>query len=431
MPAARAITDTAAQKRQVAVVVALETPHADWEESLDELRLLADTAGVEIASVITQRRDEPDPVSFVGSGKAREILEEAAPSVTDADFLLTDAELTPTQQRNLEMLADTPVVDRTGLILDIFAQRAQSNEGKLQVELAQLNYLLPRLTGRGTMLSRLGGGIGTRGPGETKLETDRRRLRRRITALRRAVDEVVRHRGVERESRKNTDAPLASLVGYTNGGKSTLLNALTNANVLVEHRLFATLDPTVRRLDLPEGLKMLLADTVGFIRNLPHELIAAFRATLEEVTQADFLLHVLDAHHPQIRHHREAVEIVLAQLGVAGKPVLNIYNKMDLLPDPRAFRAWVADDMSVIVSAKTGEGLPDLLTALARLVRERLRPTRLRLPLDRGDLVAAAHERGRVIEEKYLDDAVEITAELPDDLASRLREFEVHPGDAD
>ena len=431
MSAARLIADTAAQKRQVAVVVALETPHGDWEESLEELRMLAETAGVEIASVVTQRRDGPDPVSFVGSGKAREILEEAAPDRTDADFLLTDAELTPTQQRNLETRADTPVIDRTALILDIFAQRAQSNEGKLQVELAQLNYLLPRLTGRGVMLSRLGGGIGTRGPGETKLETDRRRLRRRITTLRRAVDEAVRHRGVERESRRNTDAPLASLVGYTNAGKSMLLNALTDANVLVERRLFATLDPTVRRVDLPEGLRVLLADTVGFIRDLPHELIAAFRATLEEVTQADFLLHVIDAHHSQIRQHREAVEIVLAQLGVAGKPILNIYNKVDLVPDPRAFRAWMADEMSVVVSAKTGEGLPDLLAALARLARERLRPTRLRLPLDRGDLVAAAHERGRVIEEKYLDDAVEITVELPEDLASRLQEFEVHRGDAD
>lgn len=425
MPAARLITDTAAQKRQVSVVVALETPHGDWEDSLDELRLLADTASVEIASVVTQRRDEPDPVSFVGKGKAREIEAEAAPEVTDADFLLVDAELTPTQLRNLELLADTPVIDRTALILDIFAQRAQSNEGKLQVELAQLNYLMPRLTGRGAMLSRLGGGVGTRGPGETKLEVDRRRIRRRITALRRAVEEVTRHRSIERSGRGGADLPVASLVGYTNAGKSTLLNALADTHVFVEDKLFATLDPTVRRIDLPDGLNALVADTVGFIRNLPHELVAAFRASLEEVVQADFLLHVIDAHHPQIRQHREAVEMVLAELGVTGKSVLNVYNKADLLPDPTAFRAWVGDEMSVLVSAKTGEGLPDLLAAMSRVVRERLRRTRLRLPLERGDLVALAHERGRVIEEKYLEDVVEVTAELPDDVASRLCEFEV------
>jgi GTP-binding protein HflX len=420
--AARVITDTAAQKRQVAVVVAVETPHGDWEESLQELRMLADTAGVEIASVVTQRREKPDAVSYVGKGKAREIEQEAAPSVTDADFLLVDAELTPTQQRNLELLADTPVIDRTALILDIFAQRARSNEGKLQVELAQLNYLLPRLTGRGGMLSRLGGGIGTRGPGETKLETDRRRIRRRISALRAAVEEVAKHRAVERSSREHAELPVASLVGYTNAGKSTLLNALADADALVEDKLFATLDPMVRRVDLPEGLKMLVSDTVGFIRDLPHELIASFRATLEEVLQADFLLHVMDAHHPQIRRHREAVEMVLAELGVVGKPILNVYNKIDLVPDPGAFRAWVADQMSAVVSARTGEGLDDLMAAMARLARERLQRVRVRLPLDRGDLVALAHEHGRVTEERYLDDGVEITAELPEEVAARLRE---------
>jgi len=417
-PARSTIIDLS-QARQKVILVALENPLADWEESLAELRLLAESAGAEVSMVVTQKRARPHPVSFVGKGRAQEMKGLAA--ALDTDLIVVDGELTPVQQRNLENLADTPTIDRPGLILDIFAQRARSNEGKLQVELAQSEYLLPRLTGRGVMLSRLGGGIGTRGPGETKLETDRRRIRQHITQLRRSVNEIKKHRDLQRSARSHSMITTASLVGYTNAGKSTLLNALSGAQVEVADTLFATLDPTIRRVLLPDGMPLLLADTVGFIRNLPHQLIAAFRATLEEVVQADLLIHVMDASHPELRAQRAAVDAVLNELGVSGKPQVLVFNKLDLAQDQGMVEETAArEPHAVAISAQSGQGLDRLRTLLGELVRVRFRPVHLHLPYRRADLLALAHQHGRVIEERYADDGIELLAELPEEIAVRL-----------
>ena len=311
----------------------LDLPGTQWwetEDSINELSELAATAGAEVIAKLIQKRGKPDPAYYIGEGKAKELAILAI--TTHADLVIFDDELYPAQQRNLEKLLKTKVIDRTWLILDIFASRAQSKEGKIQVELAQLCYLLPRLVGKGTALSRLGGGIGTRGPGETKLEVDRRRIRRRISVLQKELEEIAKRRGLQRSNRKKSGLPLVSLVGYTNAGKSTLFNALTDAEVFVEDKLFATLDPTIRRCYLPSGDFMLLADTVGFIKKLPHDLVAAFRATLEEATYSDLLLHVVDASHPGKDEHCEAVQEVLRALGIGDKPVITVLNKMDLYP---------------------------------------------------------------------------------------------------
>jgi GTP-binding protein HflX len=405
---------------QRALLLALERPGGGWEESLDELARLAETAGVEVVGTVTQKRDRPDPVSFVGKGKAQEIRQ--IKGEVRAEVLLVDGELRPSQQRNLEEAANMGVLDRTALILDIFAQRARSAEGKIQVELAQLDYLLPRLTGKGTELSRLGGGIGTRGPGETKLEVDRRRLRTRLRLLKKQVEQIERRRSIERRHRQDAGMPVVALVGYTNAGKSTLLNVLSGADVFVEDLLFATLDPTIRRIELSEGRDFLLTDTVGFIRNLPHQLVAAFKATLEEVVEADVLIHVVDASHPQMREQIEAARRVLADLGCADKPTVMALNKCDLVSD----RDWLAElttreEHAVAVSAVTGEGLEDLL----RLVRERLEqglvPVEVLVPWSAQDLVSEAHERGRVLSEEFGEDGVSLNARVPADVAQRLR----------
>ncbi|MGI6160347.1 MAG: GTPase HflX, partial [Limnochordia bacterium] len=303
----------------------------DWEveESLAELADLAQDAGLDVVESFVQKRGHPDPGTFIGKGKALELAE----MLDEDSIVIFDDELTPAQQGNLSDLMDAPVIDRTQLILDIFAQRAQSNEGKIQVELAQLNYLLPRLTGKGKALSRLGGGIGTRGPGETKLETDRRRIRKRISDLRQDLEKIRQTRGLQRQGRASSSVPVVALVGYTNAGKSTLLRALTGSEVFVADQLFATLDPTIRRWDLAEGRWVYLTDTVGFIRKLPHTLVAAFQATLEEVVYADLLLHVIDASHPQSLEQKEAVEEVLKEIGAA-QPIISVYNKVDLLDHP-------------------------------------------------------------------------------------------------
>ena len=306
---------------------------------------------------------------YIGKGKAEELA--VLVITTHADLVIFDDELSPAQQRNLERLLKTKVIDRTWLILDIFASRAASKEGKIQVELAQLCYLLPRLVGKGTALSRLGGGIGTRGPGETKLEVDRRRIRRRISILRKELEEIAKRRGLQRSNRKKSGLPLVSIVGYTNAGKSTLFNALTDSEVFVEDKLFATLDPTIRRCYLPSGDFMLLADTVGFIRKLPHDLIAAFRATLEEATYSDLLLHVVDASHPGKDDHCEAVAEVLKTLGLADKPIITCLNKMDLIPGNLERERIRLDHPGAIpVSAETREGLDELLLTISKILKD-------------------------------------------------------------
>jgi GTP-binding protein HflX len=403
-------------ERALLVGLELPTDNADGaQESLTELARLADTAGAAVVGTAWQKRARPDAAYFVGRGKAEELAEVAAE--LGADLLLIDHDLSPAQARNLESLTGLKVLDRTQLILDIFARRARSREGKLQVELAQLQYLLPRLTGRGTDLSRLGGGIGTRGPGETKLETDRRRIRKRIADLQRELAAVRRQRALLRRSRKAVPVPLVALVGYTNAGKSSLLNALTGAEVFVEDRLFATLDPTSRQLRLPNNELIVVTDTVGFIRNLPHHLVAAFRATLEEALEADLLLHVVDYSHPAHAAQVQTVDRVLADLGAGEKPRLMVYNKIDLLnPEARG----LAGPGEVFVSARTGEGLDALKEALAFALADRRVRERFFIPYAQSQLVALLHAHGRVLAAEHGPDGVDLEAELPVVWARRI-----------
>jgi GTP-binding protein HflX len=341
----------------MALLVGVRRPReARWEaeDSLAELEELARSAGARVADAVLQERDRLDPRYLIGRGKALEIRQRCA----GVDLVILDEELSGSQQRNLESLLGRRVVDRTGLILDIFAQRARSREGKLQVELAQLDYLLPRLAGAWTHLERLGGGIGTRGPGETQLESDRRRIKTRMAKIRRDLEQVRRHRALLRRPRRKVPFPILALVGYTNAGKSSLLNALTHANVTVQDQLFATLDPTLRRLRLPGDRVVLLSDTVGFIRKIPHQLVAAFQATLEEVQEADVLLHVVDISHPHARLQQAAVEAVLGDLGLADRPTILVCNKIDRLGRPPF--PWRPGSGRVPTSARTGAGLDDL-----------------------------------------------------------------------
>jgi GTP-binding protein HflX len=358
--------------QEVAVLVGVNHGRqARWEaeDSLQELVQLARSAGARVAGTVLQDRERLDPRYLIGKGKAEELRSRAA----GADLVILDEELSGSQQRNLEHLLGKRVIDRTGLILDIFAQRARSREGKLQVELAQLDYLLPRLAGAWTHLERLGGGIGTRGPGETQLESDRRRIKTRMAKLRRDLEEVRRHRALLRRPRRRVPFPIVALVGYTNAGKSSLMNALTDAGVAVEDQLFATLDPTLRRLILPGARVVLLSDTVGFIRKIPHQLVAAFQATLEEIQEATILLHVVDVSHPHAELQAAAVEGVLGELGLADRPTVLVCNKIDRLGEaPFARRPGSG---RVAVSATTGAGLDDLraeiVTCLAALEASR------------------------------------------------------------
>ncbi|MBI4414489.1 MAG: GTPase HflX [candidate division NC10 bacterium] len=376
------------RRREVAVLVGLRTGRAPrWvaEDSLEELARLAESAGASPRHTILQERPAPDPRTLIGAGKVEELRTLCRGGV---DLVIVDEDLSGSQQRNLERELGCKVIDRAGLILDIFAQRAMTREGKLQVELAQLQYLLPRLTRRWTHLERLGGGIGTRGPGETQLESDRRRLRVRMARIRRDLRKVRRHRGVLRRPRQKVPIPTLALVGYTNAGKSSLLNALTHASVYVADKLFATLDPTLRKVQLPSGRPALLSDTVGLIRKLPPQLVQAFKATLEEVQEADALVHVIDASHPQAAEQRAVVERVLEELGVAGKPVLAVHNKIDLLPEAAA-AALTRQEGPVAISALTGQGLPALRKALDAL----LDATGIASPVSRSE--AVAQERGQ------------------------------------
>lgn len=379
------------------------------EDSLEELGHLARTAGAEVLQSLIQERPHFDSAHFIGRGKAQEIAQICREQ--GINLVLFDDELTPSQQANLEAIIQQKVLDRTALILDIFAQRAYTKEGKLQVELAQLDYLLPRLVGKGLVLSRLGGGIGTRGPGETKLEVDRRHIRSRIFKIRQDLEKVRRHRGLLRISRKAVPLPIVGLVGYTNVGKSSLLNVLTSAQVLVEDKLFATLDPTVRRILLPSKDPVLLVDTVGFIRKLPHQLIAAFRATLEEVLEADLLLHVIDLSHPQWREQKEAVEKTLEDIGAADKERISLYNKIDQLPR-EGFDSLGPQD-GYLVSAKTKEGLGELMEGLSRYFSSWRSIIKISLPYHKLPLLSWLHRQGKVLREEYQAENIIVEAEVP------------------
>jgi GTP-binding protein HflX len=396
--------------------------------SLHELALLTDTAGAEPLESVLQRRDRPDPATYVGRGKAQE-LRELAESL-DIDVVVFDDELTPAQQRNLEKLFGRDVVDRVALILDIFAQHATSQEGMVQVELAQYRYLLPRLRGRGIELSQQAGGIGAmRGPGETKLETDRRRIQRRVTKLEHELERLSKTRSTQRKARRRSAVSTVALVGYTNAGKSTLLNALTTADVVVEDRLFSTLDATTRRLRLPGGETILCSDTVGFVRRLPHQLVEAFRSTLEEVVDADLLLLVVDAAAPNADAQIDAVRSVLDEIGAGEVPELLVVNKIDAA-DPERIDELLDHEGGVAVSAVTGEGLDKLVAAIGERLRSLASVVELIVPYERGDVLAALHREGSVLVEVHGDEGMRIRARLGAAEASRYREF-ASSGEAD
>ncbi len=396
-------------------------PEFSAEESLDELRSLAGSAGAEIAGEFLQRRDRPDPATLIGRGKLEEIAGAAA-SVS-ADLLLFDHDLTASQQRNIERVVNIRVIDRTQLILDIFAKHARTREGQLQVELAQLDYLLPRLAGRGIEMSQLGGGIGTRGPGETQLETDRRKIYRRIRHVKQQLENVRRIRTQQRQRRESVPMPTLALVGYTNAGKSTLFNVLTQAAVLESPRMFATLDPTIRGLTLPSRREVLLSDTVGFIRNLPHTLISAFRATLEEVQRAALIVHVSDASSPLSAEQDAQVDRVLKELEVEKKPRLRVMNKIDLLP-PIQRDSLRSDPHTVHVSAARGIGIGELLDRIDQLLEDdAVSRVRLRIPQKEGKLLALLEARARIDSRSYQDGFVELSAEAPESVVRRVRDF--------
>ncbi|MGI8795650.1 MAG: GTPase HflX [Acidimicrobiia bacterium] len=395
----------------------------DAEASLSELGLLTDTAGAEPVESILQRREKPDPATYIGSGKAQELRGLA--DGLDADVVVFDDELTPAQQRNLEKLFGRDVVDRVALILDIFAQHATSQEGMVQVELAQLRYRLPRLRGRGVELSQQAGGIGTRGPGETQLEVDRRRIQRRVRKLEDDLKRLARTRGTQRKARRRREMVTVALVGYTNAGKSTLLNRLTASDALVEDQLFSTLDPTTRRLRLPGGETVLLSDTVGFVRKLPHQLVEAFRSTLEEVVDARLLVHVVDASAPTAEQQIEAVRDVLREIGAADLPELLVVNKLDAAA-PDAVDEILADHPgSVAVSAAAGEGVDKLREVLTERLRALDRIVELAVPYERGDVMAALHREGEVLVEIHGDRETRVRARIPPEDVSRFADFVV------
>ncbi|HEX4863886.1 MAG TPA: GTPase HflX, partial [Acidimicrobiales bacterium] len=388
---------------------------------LDELALLVDTAGADEAARVVQRRDHPDPATFVGKGKAEE-LRTISESV-DADTVVFDDELSPAQSRNLEKILGRTAIDRTAVILDIFAQNARTPEGKAQVELAQIRYRLPRLRGRGRQLSQQAGGIGTRGPGETQLEVDRRRLVRRMNRLESDLRRLTEQRRLQRKARARSRLASVSLVGYTNAGKSTLLNTLTDAGVLVEDRLFATLDPRTRRLALPGGESVLMSDTVGFVRKLPHQLVEAFRSTLEVVKEADLLVHLVDSTSPDPEAQIEAVRTVLAEIGAGEVPELLAFNKADATREAK--RLADRHPGSVVISALNGEGLEDLLVAIGDRIRAALKVVDLVVPYERGDVLAAVHREGEVLVETHEEGGARLRVRVDDAGAARFSEFAV------
>lgn len=413
------------ESQERAILVSVE-PEAEMQPyAHEELVALTETAGAKVVGDFHQKRDRPHAAFFIGPGKTEELY--AGVQDAKADLVIVDSELSPAQARNLEEAVKCRVIDRTQLILDIFAQRAQTREGKLQVSLAQLTYLLPRLGNLYTKFERQQGGIGVRGgAGETKLETDRRKVRDMIRDLEGQLAEVRSVRQQQRVQRRRLPFPTAALVGYTSAGKSTLLNKLAGSDVYADPKLFATLDPTTRRVVLPDGWAILLTDTVGFIRNLPTELVAAFRATLEETIEADFLIHVVDASHPFREAQREAVMEVLYDLGAADKPMITVFNKSDLIKDQYALRELVIDTPnSVYISAHTAEGIPQLIDHIVSTMESLLVHVTLNLPYDRSDLVAQCYEYGRVTKVDYREEGIYVEAKITHDLAGRAARYRV------
>jgi len=393
------------------------------EQSVEELCTLAITAGADVLRTFLQEKPRRDPGYYCGKGKLEEV--KAYCEATGTNLVLFDDPLTPAQMRNIEQLMDTKVLDRTQLILDIFAQRAKTAEGKLQVELAQIDYLLPRLTGKGIALSRLGGGIGTRGPGETKLEFDRRRLRDRRNRLLNQLEHVKNIRSLQRKSRTDIPLPSVALVGYTNAGKTTLFNRLTGSKGFASPILFATLDPTIKSVRVPNQQTVLVSDTVGFIQKLPHELIAAFRATLEEVVQANLLLHVIDVSNPAVDEQIDAVRQTIQELGAGEKPILSVLNKIDLLENSdsmlQSFRARLGATASI--SAETGEGIDQLVEKIVQMLSQFWERISLSIPVQEQSLISLLHNQGKIYNKNYVDGRVELDVELPKKLIERVRQY--------
>jgi GTP-binding protein HflX len=395
----------------------------DFDASLAEFQELARSAGATIAAVLIQRRGRPDPATLVGGGKLDEII--ATVASTGASLVLFDHDLTPSQARNVEARLPCTVIDRTQLILDIFARHARTREGQLQVELAQLEYQLPRLAGRGKTMSQTGGGIGTRGPGETQLETDRRKINSRLDRIKQQLEAVRRIRRQQRGRREAVPVPTVALVGYTNAGKSTLFNSLTGGEVLASERMFATLDPKLRQLTLPSRRKILLSDTVGFIRNLPHALVTSFRATLEEVERAEILLHVRDAASPTLDEQRSQVETVLSELGVMDKPTLQVLNKIDLLSPGSSLQAGSQGKATIAVSALTGDGLEDLLHAIdATMTADPLESVEFRIPQAEGRILAALERGATITGQRFEGNLVYLNAVGPSSLLERYKRYQ-------
>ena len=407
------------EKIPQALLVSVDTGSFDAEASLDELHELVKSAGAEPAIAVLQKLPKPETATYVGSGKLEEIT--ALCAEREIDLLVADSELSPTQIKNMESATDVRVIDRTTLILDIFALRARSREGKLQVELAQLKYLLPRLTGKGVEMSRLGGGIGTRGPGETKIETDRRHIRRRMDTLKEELAEVEKHRDMLRRRRKKDGVITCAIVGYTNAGKSTLMNTLTDAGVLAQDKLFATLDPTSRALKLPGGVSVMLIDTVGLVRRLPHHLVEAFRSTLEEAAQSDIIINLCDASSDEAREHLQVTNDLLESLGCGDTPIITVLNKCDLLDG-----SLMAQDFEsyIKISAKNGEGIDRLLQAIEDDLPVRMKRVSLLVPFDRAGIVSEIRQSGTLISEEYVAEGVLVEAIIDEMLYARAKEFE-------
>ncbi len=412
------MTDNTIKEVTRAVLVTADTGEFDAEQSLDELEELSDTAGVEIAARVIQKRPAQDSATVIGSGRLEELAKDI--EALEINLAIFDCELTANQTRNIEKILDIRVIDRTTLILDIFAQRALTKEGRLQVELAQQKYRLPRLAGKGVEMSRLGGGIGTRGPGETKLETDKRHIRRRIETLEAELKELERRRELHRARRKKDNVLSAAIVGYTNVGKSTLLNALTDAGVLAENKLFATLDITSRAIELPDGRSVLLIDTVGLIRRLPHNLVEAFKSTLEEAASADIIINIIDISADDGYEQAQVTSELLKELGCDGIPKIDVLNKCDLLPEAANIKC---DDKTVKISAKKGEGFDDLLDCIARNLPETAERGKFIIPYDKTSIINTIRIDGKIFSEEYLPEGTLIDAAVDKKLLRLTEEY--------
>ena len=408
------------EKISRALLISVDSGEYDAEASLEELFELVKSAGAEPELSVMQKLDRPESATYLGSGKLKEIAQIC--DEREIDIIVADSELSPTQIKNIEHETDVRVIDRTTLILDIFAQRARSKEGKLQVELAQLKYMLPRLTGKGIELSRLGGGIGTRGPGETKLETDKRHIRRRMETLKDELAEVEKHRQMLRKRRKKDGVVTCAIVGYTNAGKSTLMNYLTNAGVLAQDKLFATLDPTSRALKLPSGVTIMLIDTVGLVRRLPHHLVEAFRSTLEEAAQSDIIINLCDASSDEARTHLQVTKDLLESLNCGDTPIINVLNKCDLIADDtieQDFGSYVK------ISAKTGEGIEKLLEEIDNNLPLRLKKVNVLIPFANAGLANEIRNKGTLLSEEYESDGIKIEAIVDEQTYAKIGNFEV------